>query len=177
MIFENIRYMNILQKLSLGVMAFPVMQIAAQQARPNIILIVTDQQSYNTIGAHSDMYRGSYFSTPNIDRLVKSGISFTRTYCANPVSVPSRFSLFTGMYGGQYNIRDNRCTAAEEVKVRPMLAVNGMGGVFARNGYDTYYGGKVHLPFSGKTGKGHFSAPVGYGLKTIILRMNGTPWE
>ena len=43
MIFENIRYMNILQKLSLGVMAFPVMQIAAQQARPNIILIVTDQ--------------------------------------------------------------------------------------------------------------------------------------
>ena len=91
MIFENIRYMNILQKLYLGVMAFPVMQIAAQQARPNIILIVTDQQSYNTIGAHSDMYRGSYFSTPNIDRLVKSGISFTRTYCANPVSVPSRF--------------------------------------------------------------------------------------
>lgn len=42
MIFENIRYMNILQKLSLGVMAFPVMQIAAQQARPNIILIVTE---------------------------------------------------------------------------------------------------------------------------------------
>ena len=118
MIFENIRYMNILQKLSLGVMAFPVMQVAPQQARPNIILIVTDQQSYNTIGAHSDMYRGSYFSTPNIDRLVKSGISFTRTYCASPVSVPSRFSLFTGMYGGQYNIRDNRCTAAEEVKVR-----------------------------------------------------------
>ena len=63
-------------------------------------------------------------------------------YCANPVSVPSVFSLFTGMYGGQYNIRDNRCTAAEEVKVRPMLAVNGMGGVFARNGYDTYYGGR-----------------------------------
>ena len=28
MIFENIRYMNILQKLSLGVMAFPVMQVA-----------------------------------------------------------------------------------------------------------------------------------------------------
>lgn len=48
MIFENIRYMNILQKLSLGVMAFPVMQIAAQQARPNIILIVTDQQNNRT---------------------------------------------------------------------------------------------------------------------------------
>ena len=177
MIFENIRYMNILQKLSLGVMAFPVMQIAAQQARPNIILIVTDQQSYNTIGAHSDMYRGSYFSTPNIDRLVKSGISFTRTYCANPVSVPSRFSLFTGMYGGQYNIRDNRCTAAEEVKVRPMLAVNGMGGVFARNGYDTYYGGRYICLFPERQVKDIFLLLWDMVLKTIILRMNGTPWE
>ena len=125
MIFENIRYMNILQKLSLGVMAFPVMQIAAQQARPNIILIVTDQQSYNTIGAHSDMYRGSYFSTPNIDRLVMSGISFTRTYCANPVSVPSRFSLFTSNNGAQYNIRDNRCTPAEEEKVHARWPTHG----------------------------------------------------
>lgn len=162
--------MNLLQKLSLGVMVFPAIQVAAQQAKPNVILIMTDQQSYNAVSAYADIYGGSYFSTPNIDKLVKNGMSFTRTYCANPVSVPSRFSLFTGKYGGQYGIRDNRCAAAEETEVRPMLAVNGMGSVFTRGGYDTYYGGKVHLPFSGKSGKGHFSAPVAYGFENYYTK-------
>lgn len=31
-------------------------------------------------------------------------------------------------------------------------------------------GGKVHLPFSGKTGKGHFSAPVGYGFENYYTK-------
>lgn len=161
---------NLLQKFSLGIMALPVLPLAAQQVKPNVILIMTDQQSYNTISAHADMCKDSYFSTPNIDRLVKNGISFTQVYCTNPVSVPSRFSLFTGMYGGQYGIRDNQCAAAQEAEVRPMLATNGMGAVFARGGYDTYYGGKVHLPFSGKQGKGHFAAPVGYGFENYYSK-------
>lgn len=98
--------MKLLTKITLGAFALPAMQVVAQTTKPNIILIMTDQQSYNAISAHADMYGGSYFSTPNIDRLAKEGISFTRTYCANPVSVPSRFALFTGMFGGQYGIRE-----------------------------------------------------------------------
>ena len=90
--------MKLLTKITLGAFALPAMQVVAQTTKPNIILIMTDQQSYNAISAHADMYGGSYFSTPNIDRLAKEGISFTRTYCANPVSVPSRFALFTGMF-------------------------------------------------------------------------------
>ena len=134
--------------------------------KPNIILIMTDQQSYNAVSAHADLYvKEGYFSTPNIDRIAKSGISFTRTYCTNPVSVPSRFSLFTGCYGGQYGIRDNQSAAAEETHVRKALAERGMGNVFTRGGYETYYGGKVHLPFSGAQSRSKFAAPVSYGFE------------
>lgn len=133
--------------------------------KPNVILIMTDQQSYNAISAHADLYSGAYFSTPNIDRLATSGISFTRTYCANPVSVPSRFALFTGRYGAPYGVRENQSPTADETQVRAMLATNAMGGVFARSGYDTYYGGKVHLPFSGAQGNSKFAHPVGYGFQ------------
>lgn len=156
--------MNLITKIALGALAAPAMQIAAQTSKPNVILIMTDQQSYNAISAHADLYGGSYFSTPNIDRLAVNGLSFTRTYCANPVSVPSRFSLFTGMFGGQYGIRENRCPEVDETEVRTMLDNNGMGNVFTRGGYDTYYGGKVHLPFSGKAGSSKFAAPAGYGF-------------
>ena len=158
--------MKLLTQITLGAFAFPAIQVAAQTTKPNIILIMTDQQSYNAISAHADIYGGSYFSTPNIDRLAKEGLSFTRTYCANPVSVPSRFALFTGVFGGQYGIRENQCVDVDEFEVRTMLAQNGMGAVFNRGGYETYYGGKVHLPFSAKEGRSNFAAPAGYGFET-----------
>lgn len=147
-----------------------IQAIGAEENRTNIILIMTDQQSFNTISAYQEIYNGVYSQTPNIDRLVKNGVSFTRAYCANPVSVPSRFSLFTGMYGGAYSIRENMCRGAEESVVRPVLETNGMGAVFTRGGYETVYAGKVHLPFCGNKGDGKFTAPVGYGFQTYLTK-------
>lgn len=159
--------MRLSNKVSLlaGTVAANALSALAQTDKPNIVLIMTDQQSYNTISALKDLYPGDYFSTPNIDRLVDEGVAFTNTYCSNPVSVPSRFALFTGRYGGRYGVRENKCSDAEESEIRSMLATNGMGGVFARGGYDTYYGGKVHLPFSGTKGKNAFQAPTSYGFE------------
>ncbi len=61
---------------------------------PHIILIMTDQQradSINALGA-------SWMHTPNLDRLVREGASFTNCFVTSPVCVASRASLFTGMY-------------------------------------------------------------------------------
>jgi arylsulfatase A-like enzyme len=164
--------MKVINKIPLlaGALALNASSAFAKADKPNIIVIITDQQSYNAISAFRDIYPGDYFHTPNIDRIAKEGIAFTNTYCANPVSVPSRFALFTGKFGGQYGVRENRCTDAVESEVRPMLAMNGMGGVFARGGYDTYYGGKVHLPFSGEKGKNAFCAPVAYGFDNYFTK-------
>ncbi len=133
--------------------------------RPNILLIVTDQQSFNTISAHATQFPGSvYSSTPNIDRLVRSGVSFTRAYCANPVSVPSRFSLFSGEYGGQYGVRENQSPEADETAIRRIQQEQALGVVFRKAGYQTFYGGKVHLPFAASSGGSKFAAPVAYGF-------------
>jgi len=142
---------------------------ADEVTKPNILLIVTDQQSFNTISALRNAYpnHDTYSSTPNIDRLVNSGISFTNTYCANPVSVPSRFSMFTGLYGGKYNIRDNQHETSVQSNVVSALNQFAMGNIFKAGGYQTYYAGKVHLPYATASG-GMFGHPVNYGFTEYI---------
>ncbi|WP_152353797.1 sulfatase family protein [Brachybacterium subflavum] len=62
--------------------------------RPNILFVITDQQRFDTIAALGH----EHAITPNLDRLVRSGTTFTRTYVTAPSCAPSRASLFTGMY-------------------------------------------------------------------------------
>jgi arylsulfatase len=61
---------------------------------PHIVLVMTDQQRFDTIAAlgHSHMI------TPNLDRLVKEGVTFTNCFVTAPSCAPSRASLFTGYY-------------------------------------------------------------------------------
>ena len=139
--------------------------------QPNIVLIITDQQSYNMISALADKMPGKVYSnTPNIDRLVNIGTSFTNAYCSNSVSVPSRFSLFTGMYGGQFQIRENKCENIDESVIRKFQSKNALGVLFAQNGYDTYYGGKVHLPLASLEGTSKFKAPTAYGFENYYTK-------
>ncbi len=163
--------MKIESKIALGCMFLQSAGLLATDnaAKPNILLIVTDQQSFNTISALRNAYpnHDTYSTTPNIDRLVNSGIAFTNTYCANPVSVPSRFAMFTGLYGGKYNVRDNRLDLAVQTNVQPALNTYAMGNVFKADGYQTYYAGKVHLPFATASG-GMFGHPVNYGFTEYI---------
>ena len=62
--------------------------------RPNMILIITDQQRFDTIRALGY----PYMDTPNLDRLVNEGVTFTNAFITAPSCAPSRASLFTGYY-------------------------------------------------------------------------------
>ena len=62
--------------------------------KPNIILIITDQQRFDTIQALGY----PYMDTPHLDRLVAEGVTFTNCHITAPSCVPSRASLFTGYY-------------------------------------------------------------------------------
>ena len=63
-------------------------------AQPNIILIMTDQQRFDSIaGLGAD-----WMHTPTLDRLVREGVSFNNCFVNSPVCVTSRASLFTGKY-------------------------------------------------------------------------------
>ena len=61
---------------------------------PNIVFIITDQQRFDTIRALGF----PYMDTPNLDRLVSEGVTFTQCHIAAPSCAPSRASLFTGYY-------------------------------------------------------------------------------
>ena len=60
---------------------------------PNIILIMTDEQRYDSLSLFRKIP-----ATPNIDSIAKDGIVFDNSFCASPLCVPARVSLFTGQY-------------------------------------------------------------------------------
>ncbi len=62
--------------------------------KPNIILIMTDQQRFDSIAA----FGADWMHTPNLDRLVNEGVSFSNCFVNSPVCVTSRASLFSGKY-------------------------------------------------------------------------------
>ena len=62
--------------------------------KPNIILIMTDQQRADTVAAHG----ASHMVTPHIDSLVEGGTSFHNTHCPGATCTPSRAAIFTGMF-------------------------------------------------------------------------------
>lgn len=156
--------------LTTGFVSVATPVLGQQQQQPNVVLIITDQQSYNTISALSEQNSETFCSTPNIDRLVKRGTTFTDVYCSNPVSVPSRFSLFTGRYGGQMSIRENMCRGSKEQEVRAAIKETGMGNLFQKGGYETVYAGKVHLPYAGKRRNSKFAAPITYGFQQYLTK-------
>jgi len=101
--------------------------------RPNILWICTDQQRFNTIAALGN----PLIRTPNIDRLVGSGVSFTRAYCQSTVCAPSRASFLTGRYPRTTGCRQN----GQSIPKRERL----ISRILADHGYTCGLAGKLHL--------------------------------
>ena len=110
--------------------------------QPNFLIFIVDQMS-----SFSLTHLGNPdVQTPNIDRLAKQGVSFTRAYCSNPVCSPSRATLHTGLTPRQHGLITNGCHLPPHIPTVPQ--------VLATAGYRTHCVGKIHLqPFS--TGARH----------------------
>jgi choline-sulfatase len=85
-----------------------------------------------------------FLKTPNLDRLAQSGYRFDKTYCANPVSMPSRFSLMTGRQAAEVGTRDNNKFFNPQ-KVTDICNESSIGNLLIRADYETFYSGKTHL--------------------------------
>ena len=109
---------------------------AAAPSRPNILLIITDQQAADALSCRQG---DRYLKTPHMDSLAARGVFFTRAYSANPICVPSRTSMFTGRYPHETGIQNNDRVAVDVGKFPTM------GTYFRQAGYDTGYVGKWHL--------------------------------
>ena len=116
---------------------------------PNILLITSDQQHWNTIGAFNPEIR-----TPNLDRLAAQGSLFDRAYCPNPTCTPTRSSIITGKYPSQHG--------AWSLGTKLSEGEHTVGEDFQKAGYRTSLIGKAH--FQPLRGTAEFSSLESYPI-------------
>jgi N-acetylglucosamine-6-sulfatase len=83
-------------------------KISEKTQRPNIVYVLTDDHSLQTIGAYG--WRLSEFcrthrATPNIDRLAREGALFLNSFCENSICSPSRASILSGLYSHEHGVQ------------------------------------------------------------------------
>jgi len=106
-----------------------------QKARPNILLIITDQQHIDTIAAGGC----PHVRTPALDSLKEQGLSFTQSYSSNPLCSPARSSIFTGRTSSEAAVHANN------LGIRPDIPNLGQW-LSQEADYEALYAGKWHLP-------------------------------
>ncbi|MCA1809781.1 MAG: sulfatase-like hydrolase/transferase [Kiritimatiellia bacterium] len=101
--------------------------------KPNIIIIMSDQHTPGALGCHGN----PVMSTPHIDRMSAEGVQFDNAYCNNPVCVPSRMSMLTGLTSSQNNVWCNSDCLSPHYASWPLLMRLG--------GYETVISGRSHM--------------------------------
>jgi len=110
--------------------------------RPNIVLIITDQQNIDAIAAYKKFFPDKAYAchslrTPHLDRMVSGGFSFLQSHSANPVSCPARASLFTGHWSIEHGVTYNGVGIDKTI---PNLAE----WLDQKSDYRCFYAGKWH---------------------------------
>jgi len=128
-----------------------------ESSKPNVILIITDDQGYGDVGAHGN----TIIKTPHIDELYKESYHLTNFH-VGPTCAPTRAGLMTGRYanstgvwhtvGGWSLLRENEKTLAN---------------MFANAGYKTGGFGKWHL------GDNYDFNPENRGFQEIVMHGGG----
>lgn len=76
------------------------MAIGVAADRPNIILLLTDDQRWDTLGC----YGNTIIHTPNIDALARRGITFDRAFVTSAICAPNRACILTGQYAARHGM-------------------------------------------------------------------------
>ncbi len=100
--------------------------------KPNILLLFTDQQRFDTVAALGN----PYIQTPTLDRLVHEGTAFTSAYCPSPVCIASRCSLLLSQWPHQTGCAANAPMPQERTSFIELLA---------QAGYQCHGVGKMHF--------------------------------
>ena len=85
---------------------------------PNVVMIIADDLGWSQIGC----YGSSFYKTPNIDDLAKSGIKFTNAYSSAPICSPTRAAIMTGKYPARLDLTD--FIPGNTPKNKPLLTSN-----------------------------------------------------
>ena len=144
---------------------------AAEKAKPNVIIIMADDQGSVDAGC----YGAKDLVTPAIDALAAQGVRFTQFYSAAPVCSPSRAGLLTGRYPWLVGMPNNGAAPPTEADDQldtltgPGLLASErtLADIFRAAGYATAHLGKWHLG----SGVGH--KPLDHGFDYSFGFMGG----
>jgi len=145
--------MKPLVRLLIIVLCAAAFSVEAARPRPNIVYVLADDLGYGDLSC----YGQRTLSTPNLDKMAKEGMRFTRHYAGSTVCAPSRCVLMTGLHTGHARIRGNGPgqLKAEDVTIAEVLQKAGYEtGCFGKwgignppplndpelNGFDEFYG-------------------------------------
>jgi arylsulfatase len=144
-----LRWCGWLAAVALFMGALPV---AAQQKKPNIVFIVSDDTGYGDLGPYGGG-AGRGMPTPNIDRLANEGMTFFSFY-AQPSCTPGRAAMQTGRIPN----RSGMTTVAFQGQGGGLPKAEWtLGSVLKQAGYQTYFTGKWHL------GEADYAMPIAQG--------------
>ena len=131
------------------------------RSKPNVILIITDDQGYGDIGALGN----KDIKTPTLDKLHAESVRLT-DYHVDPTCSPTRSALMTGRYSSRtgvwHTIMGRSILHRDEVT---------MADVFSANGYSTGHFGKWHL------GDNYPSRPQDCGFDEVMANGGGGVWQ
>ena len=117
-----------------GILSTSLADAQSKTRTPNIVFIICDQMRADAIGAAGNPNA----KTPNIDHLAANGVLFRNNFANNPVCLPSRISMFSGLYPSQTGILCNKHQGE-------WLSYNrSLPWYFKQAGYHTGYIGKNH---------------------------------
>lgn len=131
--------------------------ILAQNDRPNIIIMMSDDQGYGDIGAHGN----PYLKTPNIEKIGKLGLEMSH-FVASPNCSASRASLMTGRYPYRTGV-----TAVTQVDHFMNSSEVTLAEILSSNGYQTGIFGKWHL------GDHYPMRPTDQGFQEALVHKGG----
>jgi len=140
----------------LAFVAAPIRIVAADK-RPNVIVIITDDQGHGDLGIHGN----SVIRTPNLDRLARQSVRCKNFY-VSPVCAPTRASLLTGRYNYRTGVTDTFLGRAMMHPDETTLAE-----IFRANGYRTGIFGKWHL------GDNFPMRPMDQGFEESLVHKGG----
>ncbi len=120
-----------IKSISLFVLIFLSVSFTKAQDQPNVLFLMTDEHSPNALAC----YGNNIVKTPNLDAIAASGTMFTNAYCQDPICVPSRVSLITGMMPSKLGVRGNQDSLFYSAT---------LPNIFKKAGYTTEWYGKEH---------------------------------
>jgi len=116
-------------------------QQRATMEKPNIIIILTDDQGYADVGFNGN----KDIRTPGIDRLARNGVVFKEGYVSYAVCGPSRAGLITGRYQDRFGFSRNPLLAPNDSTMGLPLSEETMADALKKAAYTTGAIGKWHL--------------------------------